>query len=60
MHQSAKKQTAIHLHAYSKAAKAQRHRGIAGQLLELVMSTFVPKGDGQWQPCPAQCCDNEP
>ena len=60
MHHSTKKLTAIHLHAYSKAARAQCHRGITGQWLELVKSTFVPKGDGQWQPCPAQCCDNEP
>ena len=60
MHQSAKKQTAIHLHAYSRAVGAQRHRGIVGQWLELVKSTFVPKGEGQWQPCPVQCCDNEP
>ena len=51
MHHSAKKQTAIHPHEYSKAARAQRHRGIVGQLLELVKSTFIPKGDGQWQPC---------
>ncbi len=31
MHHSTKKQTAIHLHAYSKAARAQRHRGITAE-----------------------------